>query len=58
MDESIKLFSARIVSGLILIVLTTLIILAYQEYSAELAKDAELYVVSSLNQFDSSLAVK
>jgi hypothetical protein len=58
MDESIRLFGARILTGLLLIAITTLVILAYQEYSAELAKEAELFVASSLQQFDTALAVK
>jgi hypothetical protein len=58
MDDSTRLFGARIITGLFIIALATLVIIAYQEYSAELAKEAELYLASSLNQFDSSSAVK
>ncbi|MBT8284252.1 MAG: hypothetical protein HKO75_02635 [Flavobacteriaceae bacterium] len=58
MDESTRLFGARICTGLLLITVATLVILAYQEYSAELAREAEFYIASSLNQFDTTLAVK
>ncbi len=58
MDESLRLFSARMITGLLFIAIATLVIIAYQEYSAELAKEAELYVASSLHQFDTALAVK
>jgi hypothetical protein len=58
MDESVKLFGARVFTGLLLIALVTLVVLMYQEYSSELANNAELYMASSLNQFDNSLAVK
>ncbi|MEZ2413641.1 hypothetical protein ACA086_01670 [Muriicola sp. E247] len=58
MDESTRLFGARICTGLLLITIVTLVILTYQEYSAELAREAEFYVASSLNQFDTTLAVK
>lgn len=58
MDESLRLFCARIITGLFLIAITTLVILAYQEYSAELAKEAELYFASSLHQFDTTVSVK
>jgi hypothetical protein len=58
MDKSLRLFCARVITGLLFIAIITLVILAYQEYSAELAKEAELYVASSLHQFDTSLAVK
>jgi len=44
-------------TGLLLITLVTLVILMYQEYSSELAKNAELYM-ASLQSFDTSLAVK
>ncbi|NER10060.1 hypothetical protein [Muriicola jejuensis] len=58
MDNTVRLFGARMLTGLFLIAMITLVILAYQEYSAELAKEAELYVASSLHQFDTSLAVR
>ncbi|MBT8279946.1 MAG: hypothetical protein KJO16_00075 [Muriicola sp.] len=58
MDESTRLFGARICTGLLFIAIATLVILAYQGYSAELAQEAELYLASSLHQFDTSLAVK
>ncbi|GGD50822.1 hypothetical protein GCM10011361_16830 [Muriicola marianensis] len=58
MDETVRLFSARIVTGLFLIALITLAIMTYQEYSAELAKEAELYLASSLHQFDTTVPVK
>ncbi len=58
MDETVRLFSARIITGLFLIALITLTIMAYQEYSAELAKEAELYLASSLHQFDTTVPVK
>lgn len=58
MDELTRLFGARICAGLLLITVVTLVILAYQEFSTELAREAEFYIASSLNQFDSSLAVK
>lgn len=58
MDESVKLFGARVFTGLLLIALVTFVVLMYQEYSSELANNAELYMASSLNQIDTSLAVK
>jgi hypothetical protein len=58
MDKSEKLLGARVFTGLLLITLVTLVILMYQEYSSELAKNAELYMASSLQSFDTSLAVK
>ncbi len=58
MDETVRLFGARMLTGLLMIAIITLVILAYQEYSAELAKEAELYVASSLHQFDTALAIK
>ncbi len=58
MNKSEKLLGARVVTGLLLITLTTLVIIMYQEYSSELANNAELYLASSLQNFDTSLAVK
>jgi hypothetical protein len=58
MDKSDKLLGARVFTGLLLIALVTLVILMYQEYSSELAKNTELYMASSLQSFDTSLAVK
>jgi hypothetical protein len=58
MNKSEKLLGARVFTGLLLIALVTLVILMYQEYSAELATNAELYMASSFQSFDTSLAVK
>ncbi len=58
MNKSEKLLGARVFTGLLLITLTTLVILIYQEYSSELANNAELYMASSLQRFDTALAVK
>jgi hypothetical protein len=58
MEKSVQLFGARVFTGLLLITLTTFVILMYQEYSSELAKNAELYMATSLQRFDTSLAVK
>lgn len=58
MVKSEKLLGARVFTGLLLIALVTLVILMYQEYSAELATNAELYMAFSLQSFDTSLAVK
>jgi len=58
MDKAEKLFGARILTILLCIAITTMVILIYKEYSAELAKDAELILASSLQRADTSLAVK
>lgn len=58
MDKAEKLFGARILTVLLCIAITTMVILIYKEYSAELAKDAELILASSLQRADTSLAVK
>jgi len=58
MNKSEKLLGARVLTGLLMLALTTLVILIYQEYSSELANNAELYLASSLQSFDTSLAVK
>jgi len=58
MDKAEKLFGARILTILLCIAITTMVILIYKEYSAELAKDAELILDSSLQRADTSLAVK
>jgi len=56
MNNSERLITARVIVGLTLIGLITIVLIIYHEYSAEIAKEVEVVLASSLENFDSTLA--
>jgi len=56
MNNSERLLTARVIAGLTLMGLITVVLIIYYEYSAELTKEAEILIASSLQNFDNALA--
>lgn len=56
MTTSERLITARVIVGLTLIGLITVVLIIYHEYSDELAKEAEVVLATTLQNFDNTLA--
>ncbi|NNL02551.1 MAG: hypothetical protein HKP39_09785 [Eudoraea sp.] len=56
MNNSERLLTARVIVGLTVIAVITVVLVIYHEYSAEIAKEVEVVLASSLENFDNTLA--
>ena len=56
MNTSERLIMARVIVGLTLMGLITVVLIMYHEYSDELAKEAEVMLATTLQNFDNTLA--
>ena len=56
MNTSERLITARVIVGLTLMGLITVVLIMYHEYSDELAKEAEVMLATTLQNFDNTLA--
>jgi hypothetical protein len=56
MNTSERLIMARVIVGLTLMGLITVVLIMYHEYSDELAKEAEVILATTLQNFDNTLA--
>ena len=56
MSTSERLITARVIVGLTLMGLITVVLIMYHEYSDELAKEAEVMLATTLQNFDNTLA--
>jgi len=56
MNNSERLLTARVIVGLTLMGFITIVLILYHEYSAEIVKEVEVVIASSLENFDNALA--